>query len=302
MSKNFGENERRIRALFIKDAEFEYDGNTYKVIENADKPTCVSGEPKTDIFIQTKNLDTGEPYDFKVSYKQDNADFIENKTTAERAELLFGSEWKQIIEKATTELKDEFENKKLIFKDRQHPTQAGSVTLGWKFELLRVKSGNLSNEMQLTYNQKFDVYAGTNLSSDKKNASVNGQTVNGSGVAEYLFEEVDTASYVQEAVAQFKTIPQYLDDYPKIYFACKALNYRTFEQKYDGDRPLSVYVDWHITNGKLDCTIEHDKPLLIRGTEAKDRLLEVFNKLGVKTTDDLTRENVNNYDKIVFEK
>ena len=48
------------------------------------------------------------------------------------------------------------------------------------------------------------------------------------------------------------TIEKFVEtEKPTIYFACKALNYRVEEEKWDGDRPLSVYVDWYIKKSKL---------------------------------------------------
>ena len=78
----------------------------------------------------------------------------------------------------------------LIYKSAFQRTDAGAITLGWKFELLNVPSGDLSGDMHLSYNQVVDVYAGTNLSADKRDASVNGRPIANSGVANYiLFEE-----------------------------------------------------------------------------------------------------------------
>ena len=31
--------------------------------------------------------------------------------------------------------------------------------------------------------------------------------------------------------------------YPDIYFACKALNYRTFAEKWDGNKKIGIEVD-----------------------------------------------------------
>lgn len=54
------------------------------------------GEPKTDIYVLAKD-EKDITREFKISYKKPNADFLENKTSAERAELLFGSHWKNIV-------------------------------------------------------------------------------------------------------------------------------------------------------------------------------------------------------------
>ena len=72
----------------------------------------------------------------KFSYKKENADFIENKMSAERAEQLFGEDWIDIIEHSTTAIQDKFYERMLIYKNGFRRTEKGSITLGWKFELL----------------------------------------------------------------------------------------------------------------------------------------------------------------------
>ena len=96
--------------------------------------------------------------------------------------------------------------------------------------------------MNLSPRQVYDVYAGTNLSYDKRNAIVNGRVVSDSGVADYILM-TDMVGSAQEIIERMIPIEEYIQDHPNIYFACKALNYRTFRQKYDGNRPLSVQVD-----------------------------------------------------------
>lgn len=68
-----------------------------------------------------------------------------------------------------------------------------------------------------------------------------------------------------------------------IYFACKALNYRAVTNKWDGDRPLSVYVDWNIVDGKLTPTIVYSNPLGKRGNEVGDKLLACLNTLRINS-------------------
>ena len=76
------------------------------------------------------------------------------------------------------------------------------------------------------------------------------------------------------------------------------MNYRTFREKYDGNRPLAVYVDWFENNGKLDCKIQFDTPLEQGGDYVYARLKAAMDMLGVKTTDDLNSENVEDTSKI----
>lgn len=72
-----------------------------------------------------------------------------------------------------------------------------------------------------------------------------------------------------------------------IYFACKALNYRFDRNKWDGPRPLSVYVDWFVDNGKLDAHLAFDNPLEHNGNEVGEKLRNILNELKIKKFDDL---------------
>lgn len=296
MAKTFGNAERHILNLFSKGSTFTYDGLDYIVIFSG-KPTCKKGEPKTDIYIAAKDIHHNIK-EFKISFKKENADFLENKINAERAKQLFGDDWMNIICSATSVLRNEFLSRMLIYKEKLGKTDKGAITLGWKFELLNVESGQLSGNMYLTRKQVIDVYAGTNLTDDKKDASVNGKTVPCSGIANYILFENIPVTTIQEAVDALITIENYVDENPNVYFACKALNYRTFCQKYDGNRPLAVYVDWFVTNGKLDYEINFDTPLKRGGDFAYEHLNNALSLLHAQTTDDLNTSNVRDQSKI----
>lgn len=288
----FGDAERKIKSLLSEGTSFLYDNETYSVLV-CDKPTCYKGEPKTDIYVLAKDH-VGQSREFKISYKKPNADFLENKTNAERAELLFGNSWEDIVTTATTALSTAFDNKKLVYKKSGGRTEEGAITLGWKFELLNKSGGELSGEMNLSRTQIIDVYAGTHLPEDKANAYVNGNQVKNSGVANYIIMN-DNINTAQEVFDNIYTIDEYVDKYPKIYFACKALNYRTKKQKFDGNRPLSVYVNWYAENGKLKHELVYDTPLVTKGNAVCEKLLKAMSALGIKTTDDITESNIDDY-------
>lgn len=285
----FGVAERKIAQLLREGCTFIFQDQEYSVI-NSGKPTCQKGEPKTDIYVEARS-DIGDTIEIKISYKMENADFIENKTNAERAKALFGDDWSNIILRATESIKTVFESKKLIYKKGFGNTEQGSITLGWKYELLNKKSGELSGKVDLTRNQIIDVYAGTNLSKDKRDATVNGVQVTNSGIANYILMNDDVAS-TQEVIDNLYSIPDYVDMHPEVYFACKALNYRTFSNKYDGNRPLSVYVNWYINNGKLCHDLVFDEPLMVVGGKVANKLITALENLNVNTTDDLSAEMV----------
>ncbi len=285
---NFSDAERRILAFMAEGTEFVFKEKNYKVLLSG-KPICHKGEPKTDIYILAESV--FDKVEIKISYKKENADFIENKMSAERAEQLLGDDWANIIERSTTAISERFEERMLIYKNKFKRTEKGAITLGWKFELLNKNSGDLSGKMLLTKEQVIDVYAGGNLADDKRNAMVAGRVIKNSGVANYILMDENVHS-AQGVIDKMLPITEYVEKYPDIYFACKALNYRTFSEKWDGDRPLSVQVEWRAEENKLIPQLVYDKPLIVKGDEVAGRLLRYMKMLNIKTTDDIDNNNV----------
>lgn len=285
---DFGAAERFILSLFQIGSKLKFEGEIFTV-SIAGKPTCFLGEPKTDVYVLLTN--EHKQKEIKISYKKDNADFLENKTSAQRAELLFGPQWRQIIMTSTFAIRDRFLNRPLIYKNAGMRTEAGSITLGWKFELLNKPGGELSGLMNLTPRQVYDVYAGFNLPIEKRNAGVNGTIIPESGVANYILMG-NAFSSAQQVLDNMVSIEDYIRAKPYIYFACKALNYRTFPNKYDGDRPLSVQVNWFVNGqNKLDCNLCFDRPLEFNGNLAASQLQMALGSLGIRNTNDINESN-----------
>lgn len=216
---NFGDAERRILAFMAEGTEFVFQEKNYKIILSG-KPTCHKGEPKTDIYILAESA--SDKVEIKISYKKENADFIENKMSADRAEQLFGENWVNIIEQSTMAISDRFEERMLIYKNKFKRTEKGAITLGWKFELLNKNSGDLSGKMLLTEEQVIDVYAGSNLADDKRNAMVSGQVIENSGIANYILMDENVNS-AQDVIDKMVPIKEYVKMHPDIYFACNVM-------------------------------------------------------------------------------
>lgn len=287
----FGSAERNIAILLKKNNTFLFNEKQYKILISG-KPTCKKGEPKTDIYVMAENT-SRKKLEFKISFKLENADFIENKMNEERAKALLGENWIEIIKNSTLPLKDVFETKKLIFKKRFGHTQKGSITLGWKFELLNKSSGELSGIMKLSEDQVIDVYAGTHISDDKKNSKIENQIIPNSGIANYILIKNNIRT-TQDVIDNLYTIDEYVKLNPDIYFACKALNYRTFQEKYDGNRPLSVFIKWKVENNNLIPQFIYNKPLITKGTEIANILKNCLSELNIVTTDDINHNFVEN--------
>lgn len=285
MGKTFSKNEHKIAETLSVGTVFYFKGEKLTVLRVA-KPTVALGECKTDIYIEAED-NHSKKYEFKISYKQENAQFIENKMKAERAEALLGSDWMKIIKSGTTQIKKEFECRPIIIKKGRFN---GSITLGWKYELLDVKSGKLSTKLKLTKKQILDIYSGENLPVDKKDAMVDGVRIPNSGVANYMLR-TDELDDPQVLINSLQEIDEYVDEHPDVYFACKALNYRTFEGKFDGDRPLVVQIDWEVKEEKLLPVFSYDSPLIRKGNEMANKLSETLRELNINNTDDISSEN-----------
>ncbi|WP_115437565.1 hypothetical protein [Neisseria polysaccharea] len=286
---SFGQAERDVQSYFEIGQVVRFNGQSW-CVQTVGKPTCGNGEPKTDIYILLKSESSEEIREIKISYKKSNADFVENKIKADRAEIIFGNNWAEIIQSSTTNIRRKFLDKNLIFKKSKGRTDNGSITLGWKFELVNKLNGELSDKVDLTTEQLLDIYVGNNLDEEKKNASVNGVIIPNSGVANYILIG-DEFSSTEEILDKIVSLDEYVRNNPNIYFACKALNYRSFEDKFDGDRPLAVQVKWEVVNGKLTHELIFDKPFQCNGNKVAKQLKQCLINLGVQNTDDLNDKN-----------
>lgn len=288
----FGRAEKIVQNYFEIGQTVKFNHDTWEVLD-VGKPTCGKGEPKTDIYLLLAR--NGIQKEIKISYKKDNADFLENKINAERAEQILGSDWQSIIWQSTQSIRQSFLAKPLIYKNGLKKTEQGAITLGWKFELMNKPSGELSGKILLSKEQVIDVYCGNNLSEEKKNAFVNRRQIPNSGVANYILVGQDF-SCAEDVLNQITPIEQYATRFPDIYFACKALNYRTFKDKFDGNRPLCVQVDWSVVGSKLTPNLVFDRPLSWNGNDVAGKLKDCLLKLNIKTTNDINEFNADKDD------
>lgn len=278
MSKQFSDTEKKLVEIFSEGTGFKFEGKVY-FVELIGKPSPAKGECKTDIYILANTHD-GESKEFKISVKQGNADFLENKISLKRAIEIFGDKAQDIITDSTIKIKGSFEEENLIFFYKKGKTEAKCVTLGWKFELLNKLSGNKSGNLVLTDAQKLDVYAGTNLSEDKKNCRVNGGVIKESGVANYILVVDDIDKTADYFASNFEPITNYIKE-KDIYFACKALNYRVTPDKWDGNRPLAVYVNWTLKDKILKGDLTFNNPLETKGNEVGENIQSILKKLNI---------------------
>lgn len=276
---NYGNTERHILQLFLDSKSITINDIEY-FVKNVGKPRPSRGECKTDIYVLLEDL-SGTKKELKISVKQHNADFLENKISLSRATEILGDDAQNIISKSIKNIETSFTNDYLINIDKFKRTEGNCIKMGWKFELLNVLSGEKSGVIELSNEQKIDIFSGSNLSAEKKNCRVNGELIVDSGVANYIIESDSIVTDLKYYLDKMKNINEFsvLND---IYFACKALNYRMSQDKWDGDRPLAVYCDWFINSGNLlDVNIVFENPLSIKGNEIGKNIRNILQTLKI---------------------
>lgn len=288
MTKTFSKNEQSIVSKFKLNEKVLYEGEENRLLIAA-KPSPSLGECKTDIYILIEN-DIGTQKEIKISFKQSNADFLENKISLDRAKQILGNEAQKLIQTSTNNIRDKFEEDYLITFDKVAKTEAKTLKIGWRFELLNKISGQKSGELKLNESQLIDIYAGTNMDDDKKNSLVNGIRIDKSGIASHMLiaDEIEnlTANTIMREIVP---IEEFVKN-KKVYFACKAVNFRVEKDKWDGNRPLAVFVDWE-NNETITAKIRFDKPLEITANQIGLKIREILSELKIESKNFETLEN-----------
>ncbi|MBO5303203.1 MAG: DNA cytosine methyltransferase [Lachnospiraceae bacterium] len=287
--KNYGKLEEHIIETMKRDRLFTYQKKVYEIIKiGKPRPNSPGGECKTDVFIRAKEKGTKNDVDLKISVKsRDSQELQENKMTAERAEAYFGIGWEDMIIDATTSLKEKFENRVLLYASGKHPTKPNSMTVGWKLEIAS-KPRALSVKLPLTDEEIREyVYKGTNQTEVKKNSVVEGEVIEGSGIADYLLvTEIEDIKSADDVVRQMKTIDEVkVND---TYLIFTANNYRTDKDKADGKRALAVRVEWQCVDNRLTPLFYYDNPLKYTGEgDMRPIAKEAMKQIGKKNVADL---------------
>lgn len=285
MSKTFSQTEVDILAKFKPGTNFIFKQTAYTVLISG-KPRPSKGECKTDLYILAENKDK-ITVEIKISIKQHNADFLENKIRLERAIQIFGDDVQNSIEKSILTVKQAFLEEFLVTFINYKTTEAKTLKIGWRFELVNKESGGKSGLLQLTNDQKLNVYSGTNLTLDKKDSKVNGLEVVNSGIANYILELEDGKTYTSQTIInKLVDINDFIVD-KNIYFACKAVNYRvssTKVKKWEGNRALAVCVNWSIKKNQLLAEITFNNPLDIKANEIGNNIKELLQNLKIDNT------------------
>lgn len=291
VKKNYRKLEDKVINLFKIGATFTWNGVQYQVLKS-DKPQSQSkGEPKTDVFVEFKNIDTNETEQLKISCKLEGInEFQENKIKAERAEQIFGKDWADVITAASLSIKEKFESTQVYFPDGTRGTKETQFTNGWKVEIAS-KDRELSVPLPLNDDEiRNYIYKGTTLDAKKRDSKVNGVIVKDSGIAEYML--VSTIEKLNSIDTVLQNII-HIDKYPiqQHYIIFTGNNLRVLQEKWDGPRALGVQVKWvaDLDKGEMVSEFIYDHPLdpAYSAPEMSRKTLTELNKLGSKIFNDM---------------
>lgn len=272
--------EESVIEVFKPGTQVVHDNRVLTVI-GAGKPRPSQGrqgESKTDVFIATVGED-GSPVNFKISVKKSNAQFLENKMSAERFDAIVGDD--QVARQAIIEAaRQRFGNKTLSAQHKEVKSPNGETDvettylLGYRADLMNTGSStyipwNPSKE------QLLEIYAGTKQQEPKRNAVVNGLNGNkpipDSGVASHILvgDRFDSA---QQVIDTMIPLDQYVEDHPQVWFALKGVNYRVKRDKWDADRPLIFSVNWEKGESGLSGKVDVENLFATRANAVGERV------------------------------
>lgn len=272
MKKNFSRAESILINKINNTNQFKFKGVNHALLKCA-KPSPRGsnvGECKTDVYISAQNLVNKKIVEIKISLKLENYEFVENKISESRAKIIFGTNnYIRIITNAATKLKDRFLEKLEIKKEGIDIIQ---IPLGWKIELFNETKRRLRADLDLSDNQKIDVFSGINRPEVIKNSYVEGSLIENSGVANYVLTLPNDMDYLYDRdldylISQIEPIEIFAQK-TVINAGFTCLNYFPITDKWDGPRPLAVWIDWKINEGQLRGSLVLDKPFKRDGNTA----------------------------------
>lgn len=242
-SKNYSKTETAVLSVFPPGERFTYQGKETTVVRSG-KPVVQrgGGEGKTDVYVGAVDS-SGNPYELKISIKQSNAEFLENKVGAPRLQAIFGDEWESRLAPSFRKFAD------IVEKHVDNPITDKGMCLGYRVDFMTSDKRKLATEIELSPQEKQDILSGNTLPEVKRDSVVNGEVVAGSGVADYMFfgdadEFPSKFSSAQDVVDSLAPISDYArSDECKIYMTGSAVNLRP-GGKHEKGRPLALVWDY----------------------------------------------------------
>ena len=279
--KNFTESEKKLRRV-ISNRSFTWNGEKFTT-GKAHKPQKKGsgGECKTDCFVIATRVSDNQKREIKITYKMENASFVENKIKKKRAETIFGDHWSHIIKQQIIQIKKKIQNEPLFYLKCSGNTEKGSIKLGWRYELEYGGTRLLGTPIQ--QNVARSVWTNKNGKQEYRNCSVNGKNIPNSGVPEYLFQKnAENFDSIDDIFSNLTPITKVIKN-GLITSAFTAQNYNPIKDYQGGGtkRDLSIPIDWSIKDGEITAKLIFDQPLEFNSNVKLEKLCLVLQELDI---------------------
>ena len=276
------ENEVNIIKIFKNRPVFYYRGSLYRLLK-CGKPRVQrgKGEPKTDVYVKYL-VDEKEFIEIKISLKQTDYNFLENKLNLERFEVIVGkgNGTKMAEELVKSILNQDLEgfmnDVKLEYNAIRHPGEMPCVrcTTGYRLDITNKPNGKRSFPLNLSLKEKMEVFTGATLEERKRDAVVDGTIIKNSGIANVMLEmDVNGNETPQEILDACRSLSEasFYDDF-ELYATLKAVNYYS-NGKYE-TRPLIVSVEYsyHVLTKTREPRFIIKNPLVTKSSQVVKKL------------------------------
>ena len=265
--------EKYIESRFKVGSQVFIDGKDYTVIETAKPSSGDGGEGKTDVYVALKD-DNDNLKELKISIKKYNAGHWENKISTDRFNSIFKDHPEEAV-KVLDNISQVIKEKRTAFDDIG--SKKKSVTLGFRLDAVQ-KPRVLSTDIKIHPDIQKEILSGANLSDGKRDSYVNGEKVEGSGVANYLLKLDPDDSFEEgdDVIDKFISIDDYVDSGEcPMYFSAAAVNdswsNSSGKYKYE-NRPLLAYYDLNVDDqGELQEELIVDHSLTTKSKDVRNK-------------------------------
>jgi len=278
---NFSDSEQKLRSV-ISNKSFIWNGEKFTT-GKAYKPQKKGsgGECKTDCYVIATKISDKKKQEIKITYKMENASFVENKCKQKRVKTIFGEDWSNIIKKQINLIKEKFQKEPLFYLIQRGNTKQGSIKLGWRYEM----EHNAKRTLGTTIEEKIAKYVWENNSGNHefRNCPVNGEKIKNSGVPNFaLIKNAEKFNSIEDIFSNLIPITDVIKN-GSITTAFTAQNYNPIRDYQGGGtkRDLSVPIDWSLKNGEATAKLIFDKPLEINSNIQLEKLKVVLEELEI---------------------
>ncbi len=278
---SFSESEKKLRRI-ISNQSFTWKGEKYTT-EKAYKPEKKGsgGECKTDCFVIATRVSDKKERQIKITYKKENASFIENKIRYGRAKTIFGDDWSETIKKQIIQIKKKLQDEPLFYLEKDRLTKKGSIKLGWRYEMEIHGTRSLGTPIQ--QNVARYVWENKNGKQEYRNCPVNGKKITNSGVPNFVFiRNAENFNSIDDVFPNLIPISSVIKN-GSITSAFTAQNYNAIRDYQGGGnkRDLSVPIDWSIKNGEITAKLNFEQPLEFNSNIKLEKLRVVLKELDI---------------------